>query len=325
MISVAMAVYNGANYIEEQLDSILNQSRAVDEIVIVDDGSSDGSRDILLRFKQKYPIIRLFFNKNNLGYLKNFTKAASLTRGDIIFFCDQDDCWYQNKVETMIHTMEKHPEIGVLASSFEFMDGEGKTFRVEPRKGMSNNNMYLKPVPPHKLVEVTFEEFCLHNYFQGCSMAIKKEVLQLFVKSGTDYLPHDWQIALIASHEHSFYFLNEPLFRYRIHEKNTIGVPFGKRNEEWVRIKVAEDLRDSVFTIQNYWPEEFMNNSNCSDRIKFCDRHIAALKNRDIFDLATQNLNPVYRELKGFKARCMDLVFALTVPKGKTTSDPSRK
>ncbi|WP_304409720.1 glycosyltransferase, partial [Faecalibaculum rodentium] len=107
MISVAMAVYNGANYIEEQLDSILNQSRAVDEIVIVDDGSSDGSRDILLRFKQKYPIIRLFFNENNLGYLKNFTKAASLTRGDIIFFCDQDDCWYQNKVETMIHTMEK--------------------------------------------------------------------------------------------------------------------------------------------------------------------------------------------------------------------------
>ena len=83
-------------------------------------------------------------------------------------------------------------------------------------------------------------------------MAVKKEILQLFVKSGTDYLPHDWQIALIASHGRSFYFLNEPLFRYRIHEKNTIGVPFGKRNEEWVRIKVAEDLRNSVLTIQNY-------------------------------------------------------------------------
>ncbi len=137
MISVAMAVYNGPDYIEEQLDSILNQSIAVDEIVIVDDGSSDGSREILLKFKQKYPEIRLFFNKNNLGYLKNFSKAASLCRGDITFLCDQDDCWHHNKAATMIHTMEKHPEIGVLASSFEFMDGEGKSFKVEPRKGMS--------------------------------------------------------------------------------------------------------------------------------------------------------------------------------------------
>ncbi len=59
-----------------------------------------------------------------------------------------------------------------------------------------------------------------------------------------------------------------------------------------------------------------MNNSACDDRIKFCDRHIVALKNRDIFTLAIQNFNPVYRELKDFKARCMDLAFALTVPKG---------
>lgn len=109
--------------------------------------------------------------------------------------------------------MENDKAIKVLASSFQFMDSSGSPYAVKLRRGMSNNNMYLKPVRVNDLVPVSFEEFCSHNYFQGCSMAINLQIRNEFVENGShSRLPHDWLIALIASHKKGFYFLNQPLF-----------------------------------------------------------------------------------------------------------------
>ncbi|MDO9153719.1 MAG: glycosyltransferase [Paludibacter sp.] len=85
MISVALCTYNGEKFIEEQLNSILNQTLPVEEIVICDDGSTDNTLNIINLFEQNNRNIKVFRNKNNLGTIKNFEKAISLTSGDIIF------------------------------------------------------------------------------------------------------------------------------------------------------------------------------------------------------------------------------------------------
>lgn len=312
MISVAMTVYNGEDYLEEQLISILNQTRMVDEIIIVNDNSTDRSAEILKRFEERYPNIHVFNNSKNVGYKKNFQKAVSLCHGELVFLCDQDDIWFEDKVSVLSKLLEENEDMTVIASSFEFMDQLGTTYKVKPRKGMSNNNMYLKDVGDGSLVPVTFEEFCLHNYFQGCSMAMKRNIAERFVDSFTDLLPHDWLIAMLSSYEKGFYFYNVPLFKYRMHPKNTIGVPKGNKNEEWVRILYAEDLNSAMKAVKLLFPQYWNEHSECNQRLKFSSEHIQAIKHRDILNLIKQNKNPMYRELKSPRARVMDLIFAIT-------------
>ena len=92
-----MTTYNGQKFIREQIESILCQSMHVDEIVICDDCSTDNTVEIL----KEYPV-RLFVNKTNLGFKRNFKQAMEFCKGDYIFLCDQDDIWENDKVEKLI-------------------------------------------------------------------------------------------------------------------------------------------------------------------------------------------------------------------------------
>jgi glycosyltransferase involved in cell wall biosynthesis len=106
-ISIAMATYNGAEYIEEQLQSFIVQSRLPDELVVCDDGSSDTTIEILDRFKASAPfVVRIFQNQDNLGHERNFGKAIDLCEGDLIFLSDQDDIWFPNKLAAVHDVFE---------------------------------------------------------------------------------------------------------------------------------------------------------------------------------------------------------------------------
>ncbi len=100
-ISVAMATYNGEKFLREQLDSLAKQALLPTEVVITDDGSTDGTLQVIENFSRNasFPV-RVFRNKTRLGYADNFFKAASLCTGEVIAFCDQDDIWLENKLST---------------------------------------------------------------------------------------------------------------------------------------------------------------------------------------------------------------------------------
>ena len=100
MISVCMATYNGESYISAQINSILLQLDSDDEIVIIDDCSSDETRKIILDFSDKR--IKLFVNKYNMGPVYSFQRALHLSRGEFIFLADQDDVWKKNKVKKIM-------------------------------------------------------------------------------------------------------------------------------------------------------------------------------------------------------------------------------
>lgn len=98
-ISIAMATYNGERFLQEQLDSLARQTLLPCELVVCDDGSTDGTLAILEKFAAEAPFpVRIFRNEVRLGYGPNFLKAASLCSGDLIAFCDQDDVWLEEKL-----------------------------------------------------------------------------------------------------------------------------------------------------------------------------------------------------------------------------------
>src|SRR5579862_2176323 len=99
-ISVAMCTFNGERFVSAQLESIATQSRPPDEVVICDDGSSDGTQEIVRKFALSSPFpIRFAVNPRNLGSTKNFEQAISRCEGAIVALADQDDVWYRYKLE----------------------------------------------------------------------------------------------------------------------------------------------------------------------------------------------------------------------------------
>lgn len=323
MISVAMASYNGEKYIQEQIESIMNQTEKVDELVVVDDHSSDQTVPTILHLAHDHPEwnIKVTVNTQNLGYKKNFKKAISLTKGDYIFLCDQDDVWLENKVEEMMKIMKKNPQIQVLASSFDLIDGDGKPLAIEEKAGRSNHNLLLKEVKPDSLTEITFEEFVYHNYFQGCATLITKRIKKEFLTYFNEILPHDWLINIIGAKNKGMYFYNHSLFQYRIHEKNTIGMvgevePTLKQkwklmNDLEVRKQFAQERVDSLSVVEMIDPQFFNDHPPYVKMKKFCEEHCDYLEHKRFFKLLGQNFNPIYRELKTKNARLYDLVFAL--------------
>jgi glycosyl transferase family 2 len=117
-VSVAMATYNGADFLEGQLASIAAQTRRPAEVVVCDDGSGDGTVEIVERFALQAPFeVRLIRNEQQLGFGENFMKAARSCRGDVIAWCDQDDVWMPEKLARCLEEFELDPDVLLVVHS----------------------------------------------------------------------------------------------------------------------------------------------------------------------------------------------------------------
>ena len=122
-ISVALCTYNGEKFIEQQLDSILNQTITVDEIIICDDCSKDNTVAIINKYIENNPsLFKLYINENNLKSNANFEKAIQLTTGDYIFLSDQDDIWKNDKVEKIITVFNNNKKAEGVFSNADFIN-----------------------------------------------------------------------------------------------------------------------------------------------------------------------------------------------------------
>lgn len=221
--SVAMCTYNGEKYIVLQLDSILNQTIKPDEIIICDDCSTDETVEILSKYKNKYPnLIKVIKNNENLGYIKNFEKAINLTTGDFIFLSDQDDIWHENKVETLINIFKKKQNI-----SYIFTDAEA----INEKNESLNYNIW-STVNFDKKKQDSFNtgnqiNLLINNFFvTGATLVFKSEAKN-FLLPFPEIISHDYWIALTfgSIKPKSGYCYAKPLLKYRIHKKQTIGLP----------------------------------------------------------------------------------------------------
>lgn len=222
--SVALCTYNGEKYLREQLDSILNQTSAVDEIIVCDDRSTDNTVCILEEYQSKFPnLFFIYINEANLNSTKNFQKALNLCQNEVVFLSDQDDVWHPNKVHQFIKTFEDYQEIKVVASNGNYYDGDQI---LEDKISVWDIPNFIK-----KNSEITPNYFeltaAITNVSTGAAMAIKKEfIAEIPEFPNVPNVHHDEYIALIAARKQVFYFLDEKLFNYRIHQEQQVGINF---------------------------------------------------------------------------------------------------
>ena len=131
-VEIVMATYNGEKYIKEQLDSLLSQSHPYLLVDVCDDGSTDDTVSIVKDYEKKDSRVRLFENKTNQGYIRNFMSGIVRCDSPYIMLCDQDDIWNWDKVELTLEKMKlmerENPEKPVLVftDAMNFDSSTGK-------------------------------------------------------------------------------------------------------------------------------------------------------------------------------------------------------
>lgn len=208
-VSVALCSYNGAKYLPAQLDSILAQTYPVNEIVIVDDCSSDGTMDIIKKYASENKSITFYVNEKNLGYVGNFSKAISLTSGDYVALSDQDDIWTQDHIEKLVRNIGNK---AICVADCMMVDSEGtplgKTFS-EVKK-----NFYIPKNDAAKAYRIIYN----YNPYQGASMLIDRAWVQHFLPIPKGIGFHDTYFAACASLSKGLEVVPDIINHYRMHE-----------------------------------------------------------------------------------------------------------
>lgn len=215
-----MCTYNGANYLKEQLISIMTQIRLPDELVVCDDRSTDTTLDILDKFSKNAPFeAKVYHNEKKLGATKNFEKAISLCKGDIIFLSDQDDVWLPNKIEKLEHIFKSKHNIGYVFSDATVVDEKLSPLGYTMWKSILFTKYQRRLFKNGYQVEVLLK----HNIVTGATMAFRANIrTQILPISGQ--WGHDAWIALLSSALGiKGDFIEEPLSKYRQHHQQSIG------------------------------------------------------------------------------------------------------
>ena len=213
-----MTVYNGVEFLKEQLDSVRLQTHQPDEVLISDDCSSDSTRALIDEYIRAHGLEDSWFlllNDRNLGYTENFLVTAERATGDILFFCDQDDAWELNKVQIVLEYYSNTPTALSIITAYRVIDQHGR----------SADTLYTRlRARRMKFLKVSFLEQLRRNYSVGFALTVKRDFyLTLVPVIRRLGLTFDVPVGLFASKQDGYFALGMPLVRRRVHQGNISG------------------------------------------------------------------------------------------------------
>lgn len=204
LISVPLCTYNGARYLRQQLDSLLEQTYRPIEVIAVDDASTDDTVAILREYALQHACIRVEVNQVNLGFRRNFEKALSLCTGNYIALCDQDDLWLPEKLALLQAAI--NDKLLAYCDS-ELIDSKGESLR----RAMSDT-WHMRSVADPAM-------FAMENNISGHAMLFKRELIQQVLPIPEGFF-HDWWLAAVAASAGGVVYCPHKLMRYRQHAHN---------------------------------------------------------------------------------------------------------
>lgn len=210
-VSVAMTSYNGAAFIESQIDSVLSQLRDGDELIVSDDGSTDGTREILCDVAACDSRVRVIDGPQN-GAIANFEYVLGQCKGDWIFLADQDDEWDADKLQTVLRAAEENDAILVMHDA-RVVDTEGRELLPSFFATRGTKTGLLKNL--------------WRNSYIGCCMAFSRRLLDNILPFPADIPMHDQWIGLEAQRHGRVVLIRRPLLSYRRHDRNVTATAHG--------------------------------------------------------------------------------------------------
>lgn len=197
-VSVVMCTYNGEKYIREQIDSILTQTYPIYELIIQDDGSTDGTVEIIKEYQHADKRIKLFCNEISLGINANFFSAMRKAKSEYIAISDQDDIWESDKIAIQVESIGD--KLLCTGRSVPFVEGYGKL-------------VYDWRYPNHNLICL------LYASIPGHTMLIRRSILDLIPQEHEfyKYTLYDVILSITAASYNSLVFVDKKIVNHRRH------------------------------------------------------------------------------------------------------------
>lgn len=213
LVSIIMPCHNHARYVDESIRSVLDQTEKDLELIIIDDGSADGSRLQIARAAHFDQRVKPLYHSENLGASVSRNDGLRMAQGKYIAFCDADDLWLPNKLAVQLETLAPYPEIGVTYCDALIIDSEGK----------KNDKRFSDRFPvPGKGNGDLFPTLCIRNFINMQSALLR----QTAIRPGDFFDPdirwvEDWWFFIKIARTNNFIYNSEPLCLYRVHEASS--------------------------------------------------------------------------------------------------------
>lgn len=205
LVSVIVPVYNRDKYVAQTIDSILAQSYPGIEVVLINDGSTDSSLDILRSYEQRYPEKVIVIDQQNQGQIAARNHGIMKSRGQFIAFLDSDDLWYPNKLALQLPLFKDN--VGLVYTAVEHIDQHGTVIHTELCDESLTDDIYM-----HLLV---------HNRMTGGSVVVTRAALeQVGLFDPAFKAAENWDLWLRICRQYRAALVNQVLVKYRIHPEN---------------------------------------------------------------------------------------------------------
>lgn len=250
-VGVVLCTYNGEKYLGEQLESVLAQTRQPDKILILDDRSKDRTALIARDFEKKDKRIKISVNESNLGFIRNFEKGITLCDTDLIALCDQDDVWFNDKLERLSSELEAHPGAGMVFCNAEYMLANGTRTRhlvYDKAFGLADDAAHARSALFHNMS---------HKSIYGNLMLLESGMKNLILPNPVARsLAHDAWICLNAFFLRSPRYIAEPLSFYRLHPDQASGAvslvlkdtPYQYRKKWYDHRRLARNIKRTLLS-----------------------------------------------------------------------------
>jgi glycosyltransferase involved in cell wall biosynthesis len=237
-IDILMATYNGEKYINEQINSIINQSYTDWKLIVRDDGSTDNTIAIIKKVKDVDSRILLINDSlENLGPVGNFEELLKYSTSKYVMFSDQDDVWLPNKIQVSFDRMQivenLHPGMPILVHT---------DVTVVDAKLKIQFKSFIKSKKYDVTTTANFYKLVVENCVMGSTVMINSMSKKYILPFNKYVLMHDWWIALIVSHYGKIFFIDDQTSLYRQHGSNEIGMIIIKKNYYFKRLNSILDV-----------------------------------------------------------------------------------
>lgn len=236
LVSVIIPAYNHERYVQETIESVINQTYQNIELIVLDDGSSDTTWEKIQEMKPKCEqrFVRVYFGtKENEGTCKTLNKLISLSGGEFIFLIASDDVAKPDAIRAEVEFLSKTPDCALVVGNSEFIDADGKkcyknkngeltyNFKEAKFKTLAGQLGY-KNLKFREESFGTYETLYLGNYIPN-GYLIRKSIFEKTGLFTPDAPLEDWWIMLQISKYAKMKFINKTLFSYRWHGENTMA------------------------------------------------------------------------------------------------------
>jgi glycosyltransferase involved in cell wall biosynthesis len=260
-ISVALCTYNGEPFLGQQLESIQQQSRLPDELVVCDDRSTDQTVAIVREFAAtvSFPVA-VVQNPETLGSARNFEKAIRLCTGSLIALSDQDDIWYPNRLQRSEEEFLVHPRAGLVFSDADIIDDQNRV-----QDGTLWQRLGFAGKRKQDLLAGQFTVLAKHRFVTGATMMFRADLRDRCLPVSSGWIHDEW-ITLVIATLADLRPIDQPLIRYRLHGAQQVG--FQNKLEQraqgntraerhWGRVaESVKDLKQMVDFLSLRPPEE---------------------------------------------------------------------